>query len=101
MEIFHMTVKRVINVDPVHKKDKQIVNNYFSLSLLPICSKVLDKLAFDAIFEFIIENNFLNSTQPVFKSMFVLINLFKKTHSIFSVFDDNPPLEVCGVFLDL
>ena len=46
----------------VHKKDKQIVNNYHSVSLLPICSKIFKKFGFDAIFEFMIENNLLSKT---------------------------------------
>ena len=55
------------NVVPVHKKDyKQIVNNYRPVSLLPICSKVFEKFIFDAIFEFMTENNLL-STQSGFK----------------------------------
>ena len=35
------------NVVPVHKKDKQTVNNYHRISLLPICSKAFEKLVFE------------------------------------------------------
>lgn len=55
------------NVIPVHKKDKQIVNDYRPVSLLPICSKIFEKLIFDAIFQFIIENNLPSSTELGFK----------------------------------
>ena len=41
------------NAVPVHKKDKQTVDNYRHVSLLPICS---NRLVFYAIFEFMIEN---------------------------------------------
>ena len=49
------------------KDNKQIVNNYRPVSLLPICSKIFEELVFDAIFEFMIENNLLSSTQSRFK----------------------------------
>ena len=45
------------NIVPVHKKgDKQIVNNYRPVSLLPICSKILEKIIFDSIMRFLNEN---------------------------------------------
>ena len=58
------------NVVPVHKKNnKQIVNNYRPVFLLPIYSKVFKKF----VFEFKIESNL---------QIFILI-----PHSIFSAFD--------------
>ena len=70
--------------------------------MLPTCSKALEKLVFDAIFEFQIENNLLSSTQSGFKSNNPCVNqLISVTRSIFSAFDINPSLEVRGVFLDL
>ena len=56
-----MTAKKVFNVDPVQNKDKQIVNNYCPVSMLPIYYKILDKLVFDAIVEFVIESNLLSN----------------------------------------
>ena len=39
------------NVVPVHKKgNSQILNNYRPVSLLPICSKLFEKIVFDTIF---------------------------------------------------
>ena len=39
------------NVVPVHKKGKkQILNNYRPVSLLPICSKLFEKIIFDTSF---------------------------------------------------
>ena len=90
------------NVLPVHKKgNKQIVNIYRPVSLLPICSKIFEKLVFDAIFKFMIENNLLSGTQSGFKPNDSCVNqLILITHNVFSVFDANPLLEVRG-FLDL
>ena len=63
---------------------------------------IFKKLVFDAIFEFMIENNLLSSTQSGVKPNDSCVDqLFSITHSIFSVFDANPSLEVRGVFLDL
>ena len=91
------------NAVPVHKKDnKQIVDNYHPVSLLPICSNVSEKLAFDAIFEFMIEKNLLSINQSGFKPNDSWVNqLISITCSIFNALGANPSLEVCGDFLDL
>ena len=45
------------NIVPVHKKgDKQFVNNYRPVSLLPIFGKVFEKILFNSIFEYLQEN---------------------------------------------
>ena len=63
--------------------------------MLPISSKDFGKLVFDAIFEFMIENNLLSSTQSGFKPNDSCVHqLISITHSIFSAFDGNPSLEV-------
>ena len=91
------------NIVPVHKKNsKQLVNNYRPVSLLPICSKIFEKFIFDSIFNFMIQNNLLNSCQSGFRPNDSCINqLISITHNIYRAFDANPSLEVRGVFLDL
>ena len=38
------------NIIPVHKKgDKQIIKNYRPVSLLPICSKIFEKIIFNSL----------------------------------------------------
>ena len=90
------------NIVPVHKKkSKQLVNNYCSVSLLPICSKIFEKVIFDSIFNFMIQNNLFNSCQSSFRPNGSCINqLISITHNIYRVFDANPSLEVRGGFLD-
>ena len=45
------------NTVPVHKKnDKQRLNNYRPISLLPTCSKLFEWLIFNNMFAFFIEN---------------------------------------------
>ena len=57
----------VSNVVPIHKKGgKQLLNNYLTNFLLPICGKVFERLIFNAIFKFFDENSLLNSNQSGF-----------------------------------
>ena len=71
----------------MHKKDKELANDYRPLSLLPICSEIFEKLVFDVIFHFLIENNLLSSTQSSFKSNnYCVKQLISITRSIFSAF---------------
>ena len=52
------------NIVPAHSKgEKQIVNNYRSVSLLPICSRIIEKIIFDSIMRFLNENKLLNDAQ--------------------------------------
>ena len=48
------------NIVPVYKRgDKQIIDNYITISLLPICGKILEKILLNLIYEFLEENNLL------------------------------------------
>ena len=48
------------NVIPVHKKnDKQTLKNYRPISLLPICGKIFERLIFNNLFKFFIENDLI------------------------------------------
>ena len=88
------------NIVPVHKKgDKQIVNNYRPVSLLPICSKILEKIISDSIMRFLNENKFLSDAQSSFRpSDSCEYRLLSIVHGIYKSFDCNPPLEVRGNF---
>ena len=91
------------NIIPVHKKNgKQLVNNYRPISLLPIFRKILEKVIFDRIYGFLLEENLLNPNQSGFRPSDSCINqLLAITHEIFETFDCNPSLEVRAVFLDI
>ena len=91
------------NIVPVHKKNsKQLVNNYRPVSLLPIYSKIFEKLICDSIFNFMIQKNLLNSCQSSFRPNDSCVNqLIPITQNIYCAFDVNPSLEARGVFLDL
>ena len=89
------------NVVPVHKKgNKQTLENYLPLSLLPICGKIFERLIYNSLFEFFIANELISSNQSGFKPNDSSINqLLSITHEIYKSFDDG--YEVRGVFLDI
>ena len=91
------------NIVPVHKKgDKQIVNNYRPVSLLPVCRKILERLVFNSIFDFLDNNSLLSANQSGFRpSDSCESQLLSICHEIYASFDCYPTLEVRGVFLDI
>ena len=91
------------NIIPVHKKnDKQLVKNYRPISLLPIFGKIFEKIIFNKIYHFLLEERLLNPNQSGFRQSDSCINqLLAITHEIFEAFDCNPTLEVRSVFLDI
>ena len=89
------------NMVSLHKKsDKQILKNYRSVSLLPICGKVFERLIYNSLFEYFIENDLISPNQSGFKPGDSCTNqLISITHEIYQSFDDG--FEVRGVFLDI
>ena len=72
------------NVVPIQKKDdKQCLKNYRPLSLLPICRKIFEKLIFNEMFKFFIENKLISPNQSGFKPGDSCVNqLLAITHEI-------------------
>ena len=91
------------NVIPVHKKnDKQCVNNYHPVSLLPVLEKFFEKLIFNEIYSSLDREKLLHATQSGFRPFGSCVNqLLTITHEIFSSFDCNPSPEVRSIFLDI
>ena len=89
------------NIVPIYKKgDKQVLKNYRPVSLLPICAKVFERLIFNEMFSFLLENNLVSPNQSGFKPGDSCINqLLSITHEIFQSFDEG--FEVRSVFLDI
>ena len=77
------------NIIPVHKKgDKQIIDNYRHVSLLPICGKIFEKLLCNSIFKFLDDNNLLRSNQSGFRpSDSCEHQLLSNVHDIYASFD--------------
>ena len=57
-------------ITPIHKKDDcHLVENYRPISLLPSISKLFEKVVFDQIYTYFIENNYLSPNQYGFRKM--------------------------------
>ena len=87
------------NIVPIYKKnDKKSIKNYRPVSLLPICRKIFERLLYNEMFSFFIENGLISQNQSGFKPEDSCINqLLSITHESYKSFDDG--WEVRGVFL--
>ena len=67
----------------IKKAIKKTAENYRPVSLLPVCGKVFERLIYNSLFEFFIENELLFSNQSDFKPGDSCINqLLPITHEI-------------------
>ena len=56
------------NVVPIHKKErKQLAKNYRPVSPLPICGKIFERLIYNEVYPYLIDNNLISSHQWGFK----------------------------------
>ena len=78
------------HVVPVHKKgDKQCLKNYRPISLLPICSKIFERLIYNELFTFFTDNNLISPNQSGFRPGDSCVNqLIVITHKIYKSFDE-------------
>ena len=52
------------NIIPVHKKDDKLkIKNYHPMSLLPIYGKVFERILFNKMFSFFLENKLITQKQ--------------------------------------
>ena len=91
------------NVVPIHKKgDKQLLQNYWPVSLLPIWVKIFERIIFNPIFEYLEKNSLLCPNQCGFRPFDLYENqLLSIVHDIYANFDQNPTLEMRANFLDI
>ena len=89
------------NVQPVHKKNsRQDKTNYRPISLLPICSKIFEKVLFNSIYKHLDDNNLLSKHQSGFRPADSTINqLLAITHDIYESFESG--CETRAMFLDI
>ena len=79
-----------------------MIKNYRPVSLLPICSKIFEKVIFNSLFKYLDDNNLFTSNQSDFQpGDSCLHQLLSITHDIYKAFDANLSLDVRVVFLDL
>ena len=89
------------NVQPVHKKEsRQLKTQYRPISLLPICSKIFEKIIFDQMYEFLNSNNLISQNQSGFRPGDSTINqLLSTITDIYDAFEHYEETRV--VFLDI
>ena len=81
------------------KTDKRNFDDYRPISLLPIFSKVIEKIIFNKMYVFLQNEQLLNPNQSGFlPSDSCIKQLLSITHETFQSFDATPPLEVRSVF---
>ena len=91
------------NVVPVYKKeDKCLVKNYRPISLLPIFAKVFERVIYNSLFNYFLHNKLFTPSQSGFlPGDSCIAHLLSIIHEIQSAFDDNPTIDVRGIFLDI
>ena len=94
-------VWKTANVCPVQKKgNKSEISNYRPISLLSNMSKVLEKVVYKRLYDYLMENNLLIEQNSGFKQNDSTINqLLKIVHQIYV--NINEGKDTCLVFLDV
>ena len=94
------------NVVPFFKKKKkknsknQEVKTYHPISLLPVLSRIFEKLLYDSVLKLFTENSLISQNQSGSKPGDSFTNqLLSITHQIYKYFDDDH--EVRSLFLDI
>ena len=94
---------KMSNMCPIHKKkSKNDKSNYRPISLLPILSKIFEKIIFESLYSYFIKDNLLVNCQSGFiKGDSCVSQLLSITHTIHKNLDANPSLDTKGIFLDM
>ena len=79
-----------------------MLKNYFPISLLPIFSKIFERVIYNSLFNDFISKKLFTSLQSGFlPGDSCTVQLLLIIHEIQTSFDSNPPADVTGVFLDV
>ena len=91
------------NVVPVHKRNsKNLIRNHRPISLLPTFSKVFERLIFNSLFNYFIQNKLFTECQSGFiPGDSCVAQLLSITHEIYKSFDCNPSYDIREPFLDI
>ena len=91
------------NVVPVHKKeDKNLLKNYRPISLLPIFSKIFERIIYNSLFNhFQSSKRFTSSQSGFLPGDSCIAQLLSIIHEIQTAFDNNPTVDVRSLFLDI
>ena len=94
---------KLANVTPIFKKgDEQQIKNYRSISLLPICGKIFEKIIFNNLYSYLNANNLITKNQSGFRPGDSTTNqLLYLVNEIHQAFENPKSLEIRAVFLDI
>ena len=97
------TVWKQANVTPAFKKNnKQSLNNYRSISLLPLCGKIFEKIVFEQLYSYLNSNDLITSNQSGLRPGDSTTNqLVFLTNEIHECFEHENSIEVRAIFLDI
>ena len=92
---------KIAKVIPVFKKgDKENVENYRPISILPVFSKVLERIIYNRLYEYFMKNNLLHKNQIFFQiNNSTLHAILQFPRDIAQNFDNGK--YTLGVFIDL
>ena len=93
---------KLANVTPIFKKgDKQLIQNYRPISLLPICGKIFEKIVFNNLYKHLTTHHLISKKQSGFRAGDSTTNqLIHLVNDIHRAFDSTKSLEVRAIFLD-
>ena len=92
---------KMARVTPVFKKgEKSDLNNYRPISVIPVVSKVFEKIVYDQLYQYLNDNQFLSSCQSGFRSLHSTLTALLEATNSWSVNIDNGFLNGV-VFIDL
>ena len=91
------------NIVPVHKKeDCSLIENYRPVSLLPIFSKIYERVIYNTLFNYFKSNKLFTPYQSGLLPVDSCIaQLLSTIHDIQTDFDNSPAVDMRGVFLDI
>ena len=90
------------NVVPIHKKEpKNFIKNYRPINL-PIFSKVFERLVFNTLFNFFLQNKLFTPCQSGFiPGDSCVSQLLSITHETYKSFDRHPTTDMRSTFLNI
>ena len=91
------------NIVPAHKKeDKNLIKNYRPVSLLPIFSKIYERVIYNALVNYFKGNKLFTPSQSGFlPGDLCIAQLLSIIHEIQTAFDSNPADDMSGVIIDI
>ena len=88
------------NIIQAHKKeDKTWINNYRPINLLPNFGKIFERVIYNSLFNYFLSNKLFTPSQSrLLPDSSCIAQLLSLIHEIQTEFDENPTIDVRGVF---